>query len=892
MSPNPDETDIPGVVGRRSARLSIIVPITVHGTDATGQAFKENTWTISVNQHGGRIATFHRLAVDEQVSIENPLLGRSAKGRVNRVCEKRFAEDPYEVCIELLEAQNVWGVKLPPEDWERERQASAGEAEGSSPRAEARTEGSAAGTPDEGPKLEAGRLAPSTSPEAGEQNGGLSQFNMAVHALSRFAGEAGAPPAEPAPPQAEALAAPAAPVDQARAEALRALESLNERTSAAESVKGELVALMDRVQAARADLESLLSSLIRQGEEFKAQIESERKSHEESARQNFATLRQEIRAEIQNAGTQARQICKEESGTAVKAISVCVDSAVDLLNRAGDDATARLLGVRQTLEASVKRAEEGIQRLAGESTSVLDKFRAEAEASATQLQSNLESAAHELTVRARSEISEKLDASVEAALESVVKEFNKHAGDAGELLKESVQSYREQYVEETQKQLAALRESMLGTLESEAAEKLARHREELKSALAEVQAQQATEVAALLESLRGTIQTAQDKCVDETQKQLGALRETALSSMESEAAEKSAQHREQLRSALAEVQAQQAKEMEAGVRASMEGLLESLRGTIQTAQDQCVAETQKQLGALRETARSSMESEAAEKSAQHREQLRGALVEMQAQQTTRIGTAIQATLQSLMESLHVRIQSTEEECAKATQKRLAALHQTTLSALESEAAAKSALYSEQLRSALLEVQAQQTREMETGLQGNLQSMLESLRTRIQSTADEAAVRVAAEIKNGAEQALQEIPERLSKSLGLAALMASEWAEQAKTELESHSSQLAEVFDKRLEAASAAAHKRQRSEAEAFIKGMLRSFQIQPEAVAPEAKTAAKEDLGGPPSPPPRPPSHLPPTSVETPAERQHRIVEEALNTFRVRLGQALASPPP
>ena len=576
----------------------------------------------------------------------------------------------------------------------------------------------------------------------------------------------------------------------------------------------------------------------------------------------------------------------------MKAISVCVDSAVDLLNRAGDDATARLLGVRQTLEASVKRAEEGIQRLAGESTSVLDKFRAEAEASATQLQSNLESAAHELTVRARSEISEKLDASVEAALESVVKEFNKHAGDAGELLKESVQSYREQYVEETQKQLAALRESMLGTLESEAAEKLARHREELKSALAEVQAQQATEVAALLESLRGTIQTAQDKCVDETQKQLGALRETALSSMESEAAEKSAQHREQLRSALAEVQAQQAKEMEAGVRASMEGLLESLRGTIQTAQDQCVAETQKQLGALRETARSSMESEAAEKSAQHREQLRGALVEMQAQQTTRIGTAIQATLQSLMESLHVRIQSTEEECAKATQKRLAALHQTTLSALESEAAAKSALYSEQLRSALLEVQAQQTREMETGLQGNLQSMLESLRTRIQSTADEAAVRVAAEIKNGAEQALQEIPERLSKSLGLAALMASEWAEQAKTELESHSSQLAEVFDKRLEAASAAAHKRQRSEAEAFIKGMLRSFQIQPEAVAPEAKTAAKEDLGGPPSPPPRPPSHLPPTSVETPAERQHRIVEEALNTFRVRLGQALASPPP
>ena len=116
MLPTPDEPEIPGVVGRRSARLSIIVPITVHGADATGQFFKENTWTISVNKHGGRIATFHQLAAGDQIVIENPLLGRSAEARVNRVCEKHFAEDPYEVCVELLEAQNVWGAKLPPEE--------------------------------------------------------------------------------------------------------------------------------------------------------------------------------------------------------------------------------------------------------------------------------------------------------------------------------------------------------------------------------------------------------------------------------------------------------------------------------------------------------------------------------------------------------------------------------------------------------------------------------------------------------------------------------------------------------------------------------------------------------------------------------------------------------
>jgi hypothetical protein len=116
MQPNPDESDVVDAVGRRSVRFSIKVPVTLHGTDVAGQAFKENTWAFSVNKHGGRIATFHHLAVGDQIIIENALQGRSAKARVVRFCEKRLAEDPHEVCAELLEAQNVWGAKLPPEE--------------------------------------------------------------------------------------------------------------------------------------------------------------------------------------------------------------------------------------------------------------------------------------------------------------------------------------------------------------------------------------------------------------------------------------------------------------------------------------------------------------------------------------------------------------------------------------------------------------------------------------------------------------------------------------------------------------------------------------------------------------------------------------------------------
>jgi hypothetical protein len=83
--PSPDGSDIPRVVGRRSARLAVIVPVTVRGTDLGGQVFKENTWTISVNRLGGRLATFHNMAAGAPIVIVNPLLGRTAKAQVIRV---------------------------------------------------------------------------------------------------------------------------------------------------------------------------------------------------------------------------------------------------------------------------------------------------------------------------------------------------------------------------------------------------------------------------------------------------------------------------------------------------------------------------------------------------------------------------------------------------------------------------------------------------------------------------------------------------------------------------------------------------------------------------------------------------------------------------------------
>jgi len=267
---------------------------------------------------------------------------------------------------------------------------------------------------------------------------------------------------------------------------------------------------------------------------------------------------------------------------------------------------------------------------------------------------------------------------------------------------------------------------------------------------------------------------------------------------------------------------------------------------------------------------------------------------MQAQQTREMGTGIQASLQGLLESLHVKIQTTEEHCVEATEKQLAMLRESTLSLLEREAAAKSASYREQLQAALLETQAQQMKEMESAIHATFEGLLESLRARIESTAGEAAARVAAEVRNGADQALQELPERLSKSIEMAVYVVKEWERQTRTELEAHSRRLLEAFEKRLEVSSAAAQKRQRNEAEAF-KRMLQNLLDHTEALSAEQSQTTEAVREGSTEAPPRPAQPSPEPSapaLENLLEKQRKIIEDTLGAFRSKLSQTLAGTSP
>ena len=105
---------------RRSTRLTISIPMVISGVDADGNDFSESVRTRIVNMHGGMIATTHHLTLSSEVLIENRALGVVAKAKVVWLGEKHLAGDLHPVGLQLFEAQNVWGITFPPEDWSLE----------------------------------------------------------------------------------------------------------------------------------------------------------------------------------------------------------------------------------------------------------------------------------------------------------------------------------------------------------------------------------------------------------------------------------------------------------------------------------------------------------------------------------------------------------------------------------------------------------------------------------------------------------------------------------------------------------------------------------------------------------------------------------------------------
>ncbi len=85
--------------------------------DIDGNDFSEGVRTQIVNKHGGKIATTRRLKMGAEVLIENPANGKSANSKVVWLDGNQSPEGMRSVALQLMEAQNIWGISFPPDDW-------------------------------------------------------------------------------------------------------------------------------------------------------------------------------------------------------------------------------------------------------------------------------------------------------------------------------------------------------------------------------------------------------------------------------------------------------------------------------------------------------------------------------------------------------------------------------------------------------------------------------------------------------------------------------------------------------------------------------------------------------------------------------------------------------
>lgn len=119
MATAPAET---GAEKRRSTRVVRAVPITVVGTDALGQMFRERTTTVVVDCFGCKYESKNYAPKNSTITLEIPPVdslrpGRTVRGRVVWVQRPRSHREHFQVALEMEVPGNIWGVSPAPRDW-------------------------------------------------------------------------------------------------------------------------------------------------------------------------------------------------------------------------------------------------------------------------------------------------------------------------------------------------------------------------------------------------------------------------------------------------------------------------------------------------------------------------------------------------------------------------------------------------------------------------------------------------------------------------------------------------------------------------------------------------------------------------------------------------------
>jgi hypothetical protein len=110
-------SQVSGANRRRSTRVEFVTPVILSGHDASGHTFREETETTTVNLHGARVRTTHKILIGMQVTVAHPQTGQAEKAVCVRVEEPAQGESARYIAVQLVRPGNIWGLENPPADW-------------------------------------------------------------------------------------------------------------------------------------------------------------------------------------------------------------------------------------------------------------------------------------------------------------------------------------------------------------------------------------------------------------------------------------------------------------------------------------------------------------------------------------------------------------------------------------------------------------------------------------------------------------------------------------------------------------------------------------------------------------------------------------------------------
>jgi hypothetical protein len=791
--PKQDHAEVPVLVGRRSTRVSVAVPILVRGMDASGNPFKEHTFTLNVNKHGAEIATSHFLAVDAEINIENISLKRSGLARVVQRRERRTPNSPYEVSIELLDPENIWGVRFPPADWDKESPPKT-----SKPNSEKAILLEAQQTPPaplvnrpESPET------PPAPPSAAVPEGGTAAEAAAESALH----PAGSPAEEPREPersgetpaeetaigistsQLEANAQPEAkPVTEEPPAASThpdlpnpagqpEMASLDERMETARSAERQLQELLSRLDSTSAQLESLLCKAGDVRGTLKSQMDGARADIKEAVLQSARSAKDEftgsLRSDFETISSrmveETRQRLQEEVSLAVSAF--------------GKEAGAHLSKLTQEsgpeLEAKQKLAvSQAKEQIAGA-----------ADAATLELGGKLRNSAEEM--------SRSLEAQMKGWIE-------KSIADYANQLAQSVRAQAQSLLEGADSPLHKLRMQ----LEEESAGAGVKFRE----ACAQDADSAATQISKQLETASRSLRS--------TAEEANAGLWEASKSIKHDLTFKA----EKLRKHLADISS-----------ASEQGFRNYTEVQVSGAKEQ-ISEYLRALA----TKRATEFSEQLQKTAD-------GILESNAPQ-------LQRQAEDALELCKGSLETSTREILKETRTQTAAHALESVAAFSNEATAATEQFNLQLQGTLQDFLTASALELQSKLRKAGEEEKQAIVSRIETESRMAGERVISEIKSRTEGAAKEATDAVYKQVGVATVVLKDWGDQAATRLEAQFRNSIDTFQRQVQELVSAALEANRQQAEASTQEIRSRLEqaariLSPESAEPTPKNPSSGEPG-------------------------------------------------